>query len=72
MSRSIAARLRRVVPHLRPSTCGPDGRHCRWVRLVGDGSEDPPVPDLPATCRHCGRPTEWQIVRLLGVDVTQL
>ena len=65
-------RLDRVRARLRPATCSSAGPVCEQVRLIGDGTEDPPVPRLPATCRRCGRPISWEVVVLAGVDVDLL
>ncbi len=69
---NILTRLDRVRERLRPVTCFSEGPLCQRTELVGDGSEDPALPVLPATCRHCGRPTRWEIVILAGVDVSRL
>lgn len=58
-----------TVWHRRPEGCFSDGPTCAKHALVGDGSDDPPMPDLPATCAGCGRPTFWQITVVCGVDV---
>lgn len=68
----VLLRLDRVRERLRPVTCYSQGSLCDQVRLVGDGSLDPPMPDLPAICRHCGRPTRWETIVLIGVDVDLL
>jgi hypothetical protein len=69
---SIRARLDRVGDRLRPASCWSRGPRCWQTVLVGDGSDDPPVPELPAVCPDCSRPMRWQFVILAGTDVARL
>ena len=66
---ALVVRLDRVAQRLRPPACRGDGTVCEQTRLVGDGSDEPPVPELPAVCAACGRPIRWQLVVVAGVDV---
>ena len=63
-------RIVRLEHIIRPSGCVGRGRTCHHVVVAGDGSLEPPIPDLPATCPRCGRPVRALIVTLAGVDAS--
>ncbi len=65
-------RLDRLTDRLRPPGCYSEGAVCEQAAVVGDGSLDPPTPDLPERCPACGRRRTYQVVELLGVDVARL
>ena len=69
MSTSQRARTDRLQPLFRPASCYSAGSVCDRVELVGDGSLDPPEPDLPEVCVACGRRIRWQVIVVYGVDV---
>ncbi len=69
---TIDRRLRVVADRLRPTACHATGPTCEQAVVVGDGSLDPPTPDLPPTCPDCLRPWQYLIVELPGVDVADL
>ncbi len=66
---NLVIRLDRLTHRIRPAGCWSVGSRCETFVLVGDGSDDPPEPDLPDTCSKCGRPAEHHVVLLVGVDV---
>lgn len=61
-----------MVWRRRPPGCFSEGGTCTKYRVVGDGSDDPPMPDLPATCDGCGRPIFWRVTVVCGVDVSRV
>lgn len=61
-----------TVWHRRPAACWSAGSACTKHELVGDGSDDPPMPDLPATCADCGRAILWRVIVLPGVDASRI
>ena len=65
---------RRAVAALaaKPGRCAWAGGRCAKHAVVGDGSEEPRMPDLPAACPDCGRPVAWFVVVLVGVDASRL
>lgn len=68
----LGRRIARLTHRVRPVGCFSSGSHCTTFLLVGDGSDDPPTPELPARCPACGRPHLHHIVRLIGVDVARI
>ncbi len=72
MTTSMATRLDRLAGRFRPASCYTGGRRCGKFAVVGDGTEDPPLPALPDVCARCGRPTSWSVVVIPGVDVEAL
>lgn len=65
-------RLDRLAHRFRPVDCFSDGDLCTKYWLVGDGSDDPPEPEVPATCAACGRATTTTLVIVAGVDMSRL
>jgi len=65
-------RLDVVAGRFRPPGCSGPGSHCRRWLVLGDGSADPPTPDLPSTCAACGRPLFVRFVVLIGVAADRL
>ena len=74
MTKGLARRLDRLARAVRPGRCHWVGARCVQHAVVGYGSEDPSMPELPATRADCGRPVLWQVVVvvLLGVDASRL
>lgn len=72
MPTSPIARLDRLADRFRPAACLWIGGRCYRTEVVGDGTLDPPKPDLPPVCALCGRARDYRIVKLLGVDVSRI
>ncbi len=72
MTGSSLRRLDRLAERFRPTACYSPGPVCEQAVVVGDGSLDPPTPDLPGRCPACGRRRTYQVVELLGVDAAKL
>lgn len=66
------SRLDRLVLAAKPGRCQWQGGRCVQQAVVGDGSDDPPMPELPAVCGACGRPIVWRVTVLVGVAVDRL
>lgn len=66
---NLIVRIDRIAHRFRPVSCFSPGSQCVRYVLVGDGSDDPPEPELPARCPACGRPADHQLVVLVGVNV---
>ena len=72
MRRGLGGRLDRLALAARPGRCRWVGGRCAKDALVGDGSDDPPMPNLPSVCPDCGRPVLWRVVVVCGVDVSRV
>ncbi len=68
----LGNRIDRLAHRVRPVSCFSGGSHCTMYALVGDGSDNPLEPQLPARCPACGRPHLHRMVRLIGVDVARI
>jgi len=64
------SRIVRLEDFIQPAGCVGRGRTCHHVAIAGDGSLEPPTPDMPATCPRCGRPVRALIIKLAGVDAS--
>ena len=58
----------------RPAGCVATGPVCRRHLVVGDGSDDPPLPASRhgERCERCGRPIFERVVVVVGVDVDRI
>ena len=72
MRAGLARRLDRLVLASKPGRCAWAGGRCVRHAVVGDGSLDPPEPELPAICAACRRPVAWSLVVLPGVDASRI
>lgn len=70
--RGLAGRLDRLAVAAKPGGCVWAGGRCVKYGVVGDGSLEPPMPDLSSVCPDCGRPVAWSVVVLPGVDASRL
>lgn len=69
---AIGRRLDRLATLTRPMGCNVAGGACWKNEAYGDGSDDPPEPDLPGRCPACGLPRSYRLIRVLGVDVGRI
>lgn len=72
MRAGLGRRLDRLALAAKPGRCRWAGGRCVKHAVIGDGSDDPPMPELPAVCGGCGKPTLWRVVVLVGVDAARL
>ena len=67
-------RLDALAAVLRPQLAGClwRGGSCWRYEVVGDGTDDPPIPPASATCEQCGRPLVRRVLVLVGVDAGRI
>ena len=69
---SVEKRLVRLEQGFKPVGCHWGAGCCVRHEVVGDGSEDPPLPHFPKMCPDCGRERSYRLIVLIGVDASRI
>lgn len=72
MRRRLGLRRVRLALSAWPGRRRWHGGRCVKHARVGDGSDDPPEPELTTVFAYGGKPFSWRIVGLVGIDTAWL